>query len=109
MTAKISRSRSEPYLKHIRSLACLICQYPGCVAHHIMHAEPSAMSLKSGDRWAVPLCTEHHGQLHGQGDERVFWALYGVDAEGWATREYERWVRRRSSTNARQERSGARS
>lgn len=48
-----------------------------------MFAEPSAMGLKSGDNWAVPLCHTHHTELHMRGDERVWWDLHGVDPIDW--------------------------
>lgn len=48
-----------------------------------MHAEPSAMGLKSGDEFAVPLCAIHHRSLHAAGDEAVWWALQGVDPFEW--------------------------
>lgn len=42
-----------------------------------MEAEPSAMSMKSGDNWAVPLCSRHHRELHDIGDEKAFFAKHG--------------------------------
>ena len=41
------------------------------------------MSKKSGDDWAVPLCYEHHGELHYYGDEKTWWDLKGVDPMEW--------------------------
>jgi hypothetical protein len=59
-------------------VATLGCSVPGCYRHgephHLMHAEPSAMSLKSGDDWLVPLCRQHHDALHARGDERAWWS-----------------------------------
>jgi hypothetical protein len=48
-----------------------------------MFGEPSAMGLRSGDDYAVPLCATHHRQLHAHGDERTWWALKGVDPMSW--------------------------
>jgi hypothetical protein len=48
-----------------------------------MFAQPSAMGSRSADDFAVPLCAEHHRQLHAAGDERVWWALQGVDPMVW--------------------------
>jgi hypothetical protein len=48
-----------------------------------MFAEPSAMGMKSGDNWAVPLCADHHGELHSYGDEKTWWDLQGVDPIKW--------------------------
>ena len=68
----------------------MICENPGTQAHHLMFAEPSAMGLKSGDQFAVPLCAKHHGELHAHGNERQWWALNGVDPEEWLSR----WTQR---------------
>jgi hypothetical protein len=51
-----------------------------------MFGEASAMGLKSGDDFAVPLCAEHHRQLHAAGDERSWWAIKGVDPITWLER-----------------------
>jgi hypothetical protein len=48
-----------------------------------MFAEPSAMGKKSGDDWAVPLCADHHTELHAFGDEKTWWDLRGVDPVEW--------------------------
>jgi hypothetical protein len=51
-----------------------------------MFAEPSAMGKKSGDDWAVPLCADHHAELHSYGDEKTWWDLKGVDPMEWCER-----------------------
>lgn len=51
----------------------------GCVAHHLMIAQPKARSLKAGDQFVVPLCFLHHTELHLSGDERAWWTSHGVD------------------------------
>jgi hypothetical protein len=48
-----------------------------------MFAEPSAMGLRSGDDFAVPLCALHHRALHACGDELTWWATQGVDPMSW--------------------------
>jgi len=37
------------------------------------------MGMKVGDNWCVPLCHAHHMELHNFGDERLWWAMQGVD------------------------------
>lgn len=49
------------------------------------------MGLKSGDEWAVPLCAEHHGELHAYGNEETWFALKGVDPRAWL--EAHSWKR----------------
>lgn len=43
-----------------------------------MTAEPSAMSMKSGDNWAVPLCYKCHEDLHRDGNEREWFDKKGL-------------------------------
>lgn len=85
------RIKSPAYLKHIRSLPCLVCERPGVDPHHLMHAEPSAMSMRSGDNWAVPLCRHHHDALHGFGAEPTWWAVKGIDPDEWAIKSWNDW------------------
>lgn len=83
------RVRSAKHLAWVRTQGCLICGGLSH-AHHLMTAQPSAMGLKSGDDYAVPLCPEHHRQLHEHGNEDRWWALKGVDPMEWV----ERWSKR---------------
>ena len=81
------RGKDEAWLKKIRTMPCLICE-GWSQAHHLMHAEPSAMGRRSGDNWAVPLCAAHHRDLHLTGDEQVWWATHGIDPIEWARTNY---------------------
>lgn len=92
-----NRIRDERHLRHVAKCPCCCdtsesangakmadvrsCDHETVVPHHILYAEPSAMGLKSGDNWAVPLCHRHHSDLHlfQRGDERLWWALRGID------------------------------
>jgi hypothetical protein len=74
----MKRYRSEKYLWSVRGRPCLICHQEG-EAHHITYAEPNGTALKVGDNWVVPMCHKHHMELHAFGDERLWWALQGVD------------------------------
>lgn len=93
-----NRIRDERHLRHVAKCGCCCdvsesangsrmadmrsCVHETVVPHHIMYAEPSAMGLKSGDNWTVPLCHKHHMELHnyqGSGGERLWWALRGID------------------------------
>ena len=81
----MNRVRSDKRLAWVRTQGCLICQR-WAQAHHLMFAEPSAMGKKSGDDWAVPLCADHHAELHAYGDEKTWWDLKGVDPVEWCER-----------------------
>ena len=57
---------SDQHLKNIRALPCCVCFAPGpSEAHHLKQtsAKERGASVKSTDRWTVPLCNEHH--IHG--------------------------------------------
>jgi hypothetical protein len=92
--------KSEPYLRHVREFACLICQRYGVDAHHLRRGVSGVLrgfSMKaSGDDMAVPLCREHHMESHRYGNELDFWVGYGIDPVDWANRNYEKWNQKRS-------------
>ena len=88
------RLRSVKYTWFIRGKPCLVCGAPG-EAHHVQYAQPRALSRKTGDQYAVPLCHTHHMELHNIGmPERTWWALKGIDPIIWAERSYEKWSRK---------------
>ena len=84
------RYRSKAYLKTLRGLPCLVCGQPS-EAHHVTYAEPNALSRKVGDNWCVPLCRTHHSELHLFGDERLWWAIQGIDPLESATELFNKF------------------
>lgn len=62
---KAREGTDKAHLAFVRSLPCLACG-GASEAHHLLvvpnHERGGAM--KSGDRWAVPLCHDHHMSLH---------------------------------------------
>jgi DNA recombination protein Rad52 len=76
----LPRIRNKNHLHHVASLSCLICGREPAQAHHLTHAQPKAMSRKSGDQWTVPLCAIHHRQLHDNGNEAKWWKERKIDA-----------------------------
>jgi len=80
--------RSQKYLSFVRSHGCLVCNRPP-QAHHLTHImEGSRGMRRTGDQFAVPLCEEHHRQLHADGNENRWWALQGIDPLEWVN---EKW------------------
>lgn len=76
----MARHTNEPLLKKIRREPCLICGTTPCDAHHLrIDFETKGMGLRPGDDHAVPLCRTHHEDLHRHGNERLYWAMQGVD------------------------------
>jgi hypothetical protein len=53
-------------------------------AHHVRLGNTGGgMGKKPADKWAVPLCGDHHGELH-QGGQRTFEAKYRLDLKALA-------------------------
>lgn len=75
--------------KYTRWLAtnnpCVVCGTDHAVSpHHLLKVpdEPSAMGLRAGDNWCVPLCHEHHvGQLgvHQHECETAYFGQHNLD------------------------------
>jgi len=68
------RRRNKAHLRFVAAQPCLICQRTPCDAHHLKFAEPRALGRKVSDEFTVPLCREHHRQLHHHGNEVAWWA-----------------------------------
>lgn len=77
---------SPEHLSCIRKLPCCVCwKTPGGEAHHIKDTpdKERGMGLRSTDRWAAPLCHEHHihgVELAGTRNERKWFSDRGIDA-----------------------------
>ncbi|MCK1518497.1 ERF family protein [Bradyrhizobium sp. 190] len=71
---KATRVRDKGHLRFVAEQACLVCQRSPCDAHHIKFAEPRALGRKVSDEFTVPLCRDHHSELHRYGNERAWWA-----------------------------------
>ncbi len=80
------RRKDKDHLKYLRTQPCLICGRSPSQAHHLRHAQPRAMGLKSGDEWAVPLCAIHHRALHEAGNEAGWWQGHKIEPIGEAQR-----------------------
>ena len=89
---------SGKHLAMIRLLPCTICgREPAGFAHHLLKPELGVRGQKqAADRWAVPLCFDHHDEccpnsIHHHGGEETWFAIYGFDGRGlakglWASR-----------------------
>lgn len=85
MQCKKGPARDEKHLNWVRKQRCLICGVmfcgfglPAIHAHHVRCITPRSMGKRVSDYFTVPLCSEHHAQLH-QGKEEMFWWGYGVN------------------------------
>jgi DNA recombination protein Rad52 len=73
------RERDPHHLKRVASRPCLVCGRNRAQAHHLTHLQPRAMGRKVSDEFTVPLCSTHHRELHGSGNERIWWGKQGID------------------------------
>ena len=76
---KTRRIRNKDHLRYVASQPCLICRRKPSEAHHIRYAEPTAIGMKVGDNWTVPLCPVHHRALHDHGNEEDWWRRRATD------------------------------
>jgi hypothetical protein len=68
------RRRSKAHLAYVRAQACVVCQRQPCDAHHLKFAQTRALGRKVSDEFTVPICRNHHDELHRHGNEMAWWA-----------------------------------
>lgn len=76
---EVQRRRDKNHLRHVASQPCILCNRILAQAHHVRFAQPKALGLKVSDEFTVPLCSDHHRELHNHGNERGWWHDMGVD------------------------------
>jgi hypothetical protein len=85
---RIKPGSSPTYLDLIRQLPCILSGRPAEAAH-IRYADAkhgkadTGAARKPDDKWCLPLAPElhrmHKGCQHDAGDERAWWAQFGID------------------------------
>lgn len=88
------RQRSKAHLRFVSTQLCLVCQKSPCDPHHVKFAQPIALGRKVSDEFTVPLCRDHHQDLHRFGDERAWWADLKIKPLEIA---HELWAKSQSS------------
>ncbi len=81
---KLVRRRNKAHLTFVAAQPCLVCQRSPCDAHHLKFAQPRTLGRKVSDEFTVPLCREHHQDLHRQGNEIAWWANVQIAPAGVA-------------------------
>src|SRR5206468_11474337 len=76
---KTLRLRDRDHLKFVSAQPCLACGRSPSDAHHLKFAQGRALGRKVSDEFTVPLCRTHHRDLHGRGDERIWWQALNID------------------------------
>lgn len=83
---KAAADQDADYLAMVRDCPCLHCGMEPSEAAHVRFAsaafgKASGLQKKPEDRWALPLCAEHHrlgrDAQHNRG-EQEFWAALGI-------------------------------
>lgn len=72
----MKKRRSIEYLNFVRSHTCVVCGARGVDAHHLIGHGQHGMNSKASDFLAIPMCRNHHSELHNQG-WRNWEDLYG--------------------------------
>ncbi|HZL30520.1 MAG TPA: Rad52/Rad22 family DNA repair protein, partial [Pseudolabrys sp.] len=67
------RIREKAHLRFVASHPCLVCGRQPADPHHLRFAQPRALGMKVSDEFTVPLCRDHHRQLHHAGNEIAWW------------------------------------
>ncbi len=75
---KTIRIRDKAHLAFVAAQPCLVCQRSPSDAHHLKFAQPRAFGRKVSDEFTVPLCRDHHQELHRNGSEAAWWANLGL-------------------------------
>ena len=83
------RLRDKEHLRYVASQPCIVCNRILAEAHHVRFAQPKALGAKVSDEFTVPLCRDHHRELHNNGNERAWWHDMGVDPLPVAHRLWE--------------------
>jgi DNA recombination protein Rad52 len=78
--AEPKRLRDKDHLRFVASQPCLICGHQPSDPHHLRFAQPRALGLKVSDEFTVPLCRNHHQQLHQAGNESAWWHDLDINA-----------------------------
>ena len=74
------RRRNKAHLAFVAEQPCLICKRSPCDAHHLKFAQPNTLGRKVSDEFTVPLCRDHHNELHRQGSEMAWWTNLNISA-----------------------------
>jgi hypothetical protein len=91
------RERDPEYLAWLRTQPCCLCgDNTSTEAAHLRvgsinhDKRETGKGEKPSDKWALPLCGDHHRQQHAAGDELAWWASYGIDPFALAMRYRQR-------------------
>jgi hypothetical protein len=73
------RRRNKAHLAFVAAQPCLVCRRSPSDAHHLKFAQPRTLGRKVSDEFTVPLCRDHHRDLHRHGNEQAWWANLSIE------------------------------
>lgn len=77
------RPGNDPaYLNKVRELPCCVCGIYPVEAHHIKSAGGRGIGKRTDDKWAIPLCHDHHingVERVGSRKEVQWFSKYGIN------------------------------
>lgn len=80
----VKRVVDREHLMIVASMRCVVCKNTPVQCHHLLqpYSGPRGISLRSGDNNVIPLCYEHHAELHTKfGNEKKFFKHYFEDED----------------------------
>ena len=72
---KRRRWEKEKYTRWVKKQQCMCCSNPADDPHHLIGHGQGGMGTKAHDLFVIPLCREHHDELHAS--PVAFEAKYG--------------------------------
>ena len=79
VAAKTVRLRDKSHRRYVATQPCLVCGRSPADPHHLRFAQPRALGRKVSDEFTVPLCRDHHRELHRHGVETAWWQSIQID------------------------------
>ena len=73
IAAALAKAQGELTNPEKSLVATIRSPFPREGAHHLKFAQPKTLGLKISDEFTVPLCREHHHELHRHGNEVAWW------------------------------------
>lgn len=70
VTQKTRPFRSEKYTRWVQKLPCSVCSTDQAIHPHHLKGHGHGGTRKADDRLTMPLCHEHHHELHHYGHQR---------------------------------------
>lgn len=84
--------KSTKYRKWVSSLSCMICSRPGQNdPHHCRILNSAGVSQKPPDFFCIPLCRDHHNELHQHGSTS-FEQKYQVSLPVLVMQTCQEWI-----------------